>query len=136
MTRLFFKWLPAVLIMAAIFFFSSIPSKEMLNFGGWDTIVKKGGHMLGYALLGFSYLRVINSHNRWAYFAAVIAVVIYAISDEYHQSFVAGRNSSIVDVGIDTLGASLGMIALRTIHGLQRIVFLNMPGTINDTGSN
>jgi len=107
----------------------------MPNFGGWDTILKKGGHMLGYALLGFSYLRVINSRNRWAYLAAVMAVVIYAITDEFHQSFVTGRNSSLVDVGIDTVGANLGMIALRTIHGLQRIVFWYMPGTIDDTGS-
>ena len=135
MSRVLFRWLPAILIMAAIFFFSSIPSKEMPIFGGWDTIVKKGGHMLGYALLGFSYLRVINSRNRWAYWAAVMAVVIYAITDEFHQSFVPGRNSSLVDVGIDTVGASLGMIVLRAIHGLQRIVFLKMPGTIDDTGS-
>ncbi len=135
MSRVLYRWLPAVLIMAAIFFFSSIPSKVMPNFGGWDTIIKKAGHMAGYALLGFSYFRVFNSRNRWAYLAAVLAVVIYAISDEYHQSFVPGRNSTFVDVGIDTIGACLGLISLRYIPALRRIVLLNMPGAFNDAGS-
>ena len=87
--------------------------------------------MLGYALLGFSYFRGVNSRNRWAYFGAVLAVFIYAISDEFHQSFVAGRNSSLVDVGIDTVGACLGLIALRYFSILKKIVFLKMPGPVN-----
>ncbi len=120
------RWLPAVLLMAAIFIFSSIPSKEMPSFGFGDTIVKKSGHMLGYAMLGFSYLRAINTRSKWAYLAALLAVVVYAFSDEFHQSFVAGRNSSIIDVGIDTAGAFLGMVFLRIASGLRRIVFYKM----------
>ncbi len=134
MSRVLFRWLPAVVIMVAIFFFSSIPSKEMPNFGGWDTIVKKGGHMMGYALLGFSYIRAINTRDRWAYIISVLVVIIYAVSDEFHQSFVPGRNSSPIDVGIDTAGAILGLIALRYIPTLRKIVFLNMPGSINEAG--
>ncbi len=129
MAKTIFRWLPAVLIMAAIFSFSSIPSKEMPFFGVWDFVLKKSGHMLGYALLGFSYLRAINvrsagfAPSKWAYLAALLAVMLYAFSDEYHQSFVPGRDSSIIDVGIDTAGACLGMIALSLISGLRRIVF-------------
>ncbi len=126
MLKVLFRWLPAVLIMAAIFLFSSIPSKEMPSFGVVDFLVKKSGHMLGYALLGFAYLRAVNAHparSNWAYLAALLAVMLYAFSDEFHQSFVPGRNSSIIDVAIDTAGACLGMIALKTISVLRKIVF-------------
>ena len=50
------RWLPAVLMMAAIFGFSSIPSSEMPRFGLLDLLVKKGGHALGYALLALAFL--------------------------------------------------------------------------------
>ena len=82
--------------------------------------------MLGYALLGFSYLRALNARNNRVYLVALLAVVIFAFSDEFHQSFVPGRNSSVIDVGIDTVGACLGMIFLRIISGLQRIVFYKL----------
>ena len=36
--------------------------------------------------------------------------MIYAMSDEFHQRFVAGRTSRITDVGIDTLGVITGTI--------------------------
>ncbi len=126
MAKFLSRWLPAVLVMAAIFIFSSIPSKEMPFFGGWDAILKKSGHMLGYALLGFAYLRASNSRSGWAYLIALLAVVLYAFSDEFHQSFVPGRDSSIVDVGIDTAGACLGMIALRLVTGLRKIVLYKL----------
>ncbi len=112
-----------MLVMAAIFIFSSIPSTEMPSFGVWDFVLKKSGHMLGYALLGYSYLRAINSRTKWATLAALLAVMLFAFSDEFHQSFVPGRNSSIVDVAIDTAGACLGMIALFFISVLRKIVF-------------
>ncbi len=126
MLKILFRWLPAVLIMAAIFLFSSIPSKEMPSFGVLDFLVKKSGHMLGYALLGFAYLRATNARSapsKWAYLAALLAVMLYAFSDEFHQSFVPGRNSSIIDVAIDTAGACLGMIALNYFSVLRKIVF-------------
>jgi VanZ family protein len=44
---------------------------------------------------------------RWA-FSSLLGVVLYAASDEFHQSFVPERTASLVDVGIDTLG---GIIA-------------------------
>ncbi len=124
MSRFISRWLPAVLVMGAIFFFSSISAKEMPVFGVWDLIVKKSGHMLGYALLGIAYMRGINSRMWWAYLAAVLGVLIYALSDEFHQSFVPGRDSSLIDVGIDTAGAVLGMLCLRFIPVIRKIIFI------------
>lgn len=44
---------------------------------------------------------------------SVVIAAVYSLSDEYHQSFVAGRTPSIVDCGIDTVGASLATLIVR-----------------------
>jgi VanZ family protein len=102
------RWGPAILIMVLIFLFSSIPARGLPNFGTFDFFAKKGAHMIGYALLGSAYLHGLGRpqpRNRW--FAWLLAV-IYALTDEFHQSFVAGRGSWIGDVGIDAAGAFAG----------------------------
>jgi VanZ family protein len=40
----------------------------------------------------------------------ILICVLYAISDEIHQSFVPGRGPSIIDVFIDSTGAITGII--------------------------
>lgn len=103
------KWLPAFTMMAAIFIFSSIPSSEMPSFDWADLLVKKGGHMLGYALLALAYLRAFdNDMPKWK--LIWLLAILYAASDEFHQSFVAGRGATVLDVGIDSIGAGLGLL--------------------------
>lgn len=71
-------------------------------------MVKKSAHMLGYALLALSYLYAFDGDiSKWK--LILLFVILYAASDEFHQSFVPGRGPSVIDVGIDTLGASLGL---------------------------
>jgi VanZ family protein len=109
------RWIPTVMMMVAIFAFSSIPSSGMPNFGLFDLLVKKGGHALGYALLALTIL-----HWRrplWDespppikdLFLAWALTVLYAASDEFHQSFVPGRMASPLDVLIDAIGGFLGL---------------------------
>jgi VanZ family protein len=107
------SWGPAILLMVVIFGFSSIPAEEMLHFGLLDYIVKKGGHAVGYGLLGLSYLRGLKGENtrvepRWYYIAWGLAV-LYSATDEFHQSFVPGRHPAITDVIIDAFGAALAL---------------------------
>ena len=109
------RWLPSISIMVTIFAFSSIPSYEMPNFAWADALVKKGGHMLGYGLLAMAYLwglraeRNDSKGNRAAARYAWLLAVLYACTDEFHQLFVAGRRASLVDVGMDALGAGIAM---------------------------
>ena len=44
---------------------------------------------------------------------AGIVCVGFAGLDEYHQSFVAGRGPSVKDVGIDSIGAFVGILLVQ-----------------------
>lgn len=97
--------------MAVIFFFSAQPN---LNSGlGWiDLVGRKLIHAADYALLCFLWWRALRT--RMARAAALASAwgiaALYAISDEYHQTFVTGRHGSWVDVTIDSLGAGLAVL--------------------------
>lgn len=91
--------------MSVIFLFSSQPSEKLPDLGWADRLFKKGGHMLGYGLLALSYWNGFGWERRKRPLAWLFAV-LYAMTDEYHQSFVTGRNPSVWDVLIfDNLGA-------------------------------
>ena len=65
--------------------------------------------MLGYAILAWSYWNALDMkpHKRWL---AWLLTILYAVTDEYHQSFVTGRFPSAWDVIVfDNLGAILGL---------------------------
>jgi len=103
------KWLPALIVMGTIFWLSSQPSDDLPDFDWADRIVKKGGHILGYAILAWSYLRGLDMQPRKRWLAWLLAM-IYAVTDELHQSFVPGRYSSVWDVVIfDNLGALISL---------------------------
>ena len=108
-------WLPPLAWMAVIFFFSAQPN---LNSGlGWiDHVGRKLIHAGDYALLCFLWWRALRTKlDRVAALAAAWGIaVLYAMSDEYHQTFVTGRHGSWVDVAIDSMGAALVVVlALR-----------------------
>ncbi len=110
------RWLPAITGMAVIFGFSSIPSQEMPSFGFWDTLVKKGAHMVGYGMLALSFWYALRfDKRRW--WLALLLAVLYAITDEFHQSFVPGRHPSWVDaLVIDGSGAVLALFVCRLVQ--------------------
>lgn len=71
----------------------------------WKQVLYKAGHVIGYGMLGMSYWRALgfNPKQRWL---AWLLTVLYAVTDEYHQSFVPFRHSTAFDVfAYDNLGA-------------------------------
>jgi VanZ family protein len=81
----------------------------MPNFSWADEIVKKGGHMIGYAMLALSYWHAFRMQEGKRWLAWLLAV-LYAVSDEWHQSFVPGRYPSLWDVLIfDNFGALIAL---------------------------
>lgn len=104
MRDIVYRWLPALCWMGVIFFLSaqsSLPSPpdRLLTF-----ILRKIGHVVVYAILALLLLRATASFKRPVLYAALIAV-LYAISDELHQSFVPGREATLRDVAIDAAAA-------------------------------
>jgi VanZ family protein len=75
--------------------------------------------MLGYALIALSYWRALGFLPKRQWVAWCLAI-LYAATDELHQSFVPGRSPSIWDVLVfDNLGAILALWLFR-LHKTQR----------------
>lgn len=71
-------------------------------------LIRKAAHMTEYAVLFLLYhraLRLENTKRPGLY--ALLLCALYASTDEFHQGFVADRGPSVIDVGIDTLGAAV-----------------------------
>ena len=100
-------WLPVVAWAALIFALSSVPDLGT-GLGGWDLVLRKLAHAAEYAVLGALLLRALGSE-----LPALAAGVAYAISDELHQHFVAGRRGAPLDVLIDAVGVGIGILAWR-----------------------
>jgi VanZ family protein len=103
----FSRWLMVVSWMSVIFALSSIPSFKVPFAHSYDFLLRKGAHIGEYAVLTalfwWAFQLHIGSRMR-AWLLAVLAAVLYGVSDEWHQHFVSGRNGSLRDVGIDVLG--------------------------------
>ena len=109
-------WLPPLLLMAAIFFFSAQPDLNS-GLGTIDLVGRKVIHLGQYALLAFLWWRALEGplDKRRSALAALVVTIAYAATDEYHQTFVHGRHGSPLDWLIDTAGA--GVAALRLARG-------------------
>lgn len=88
------------------FISSAIPSSSSLNL---VFIVRKVAHFLEYALLGFLFALNFHTHHKNTLYS-VPASLFYAITDEFHQLFVSGRSAQPLDILIDILGASFGLL--------------------------
>lgn len=110
---LVYYWLPLMAWMGSIFWFSSQPQPIDLPEPLLQTLIGKGGHMIGYAVLGLLWWRALAARqgqaDRRTLALAFFLTVLYAISDEYHQTFVPGRGGNLKDVLIDATGAGLGL---------------------------
>jgi len=89
------------------------PNITFLQLEAIHFIVRKAAHMTEFALLALLLLRALSydrgDARKWISSAWVLATA-YAASDEFHQSFIPGRNGCIVDVLIDSAGAALGLL--------------------------
>ncbi|WP_158630188.1 VanZ family protein [Cohnella sp. AR92] len=88
-------------------------------YGFIEFFIRKGAHMFEYGLLGlllYLLLYRMNGKGKRSVGALALAVAV-ALADESNQSHVANRTSTILDVGVDLLGASLsiGLVLLVSI---------------------
>ena len=114
---LIYYWLPLLAWMGIIFWFSSQPQPFEMPESWQQELVGKAGHVIGYAGLGLLWWRALAAHRsiseRRVLALAFLLPVLYAVSDEYHQTFVPGRSGSLMDVLIDAAGAGIGLWLLH-----------------------
>jgi VanZ family protein len=104
------------------FFAPSISRKEIIMING---VIRKAAHVIEYLVLGILLFRAFRagSHERrwWRWAISSLAVVmLYAITDEFHQLHVTVRTASLVDVGYDTLGGLFAQCVSIIYYGRQR----------------
>jgi VanZ family protein len=86
---------------------------DYLHFENWHFFIRKGGHVVGYAILSILLFRawratlpaMSTSNVRWMLRWATIALLgtaIVASLDEWHQSFIPSRTGRWQDVVLDT----------------------------------
>jgi VanZ family protein len=114
--------------MVLIFYLSSIPGNEL----GPDiliiNLIKKTGHFIIFSILAVLYLSTLKGRKALVdtgnhlFLLSLFLAVLYAISDEYHQSFTPGRHSSGYDVIIDACGALTVLGLLYTLKLRRNLV--------------
>ena len=70
-------------------------------------LIRKLAHFSEYLILGLLLHNMFNKFEINNNYILISICIIYACSDEIHQLFIKGRNCSIIDVLIDTLGSIL-----------------------------
>lgn len=108
-------WLPVILCMGAISAASSIPSSDIPGLFAFQDV---SFHGIIYALLGMLFFRALRASGPRLRLAALAAATLffglaYGVIDEFHQSFVPGRCSTIADVLTDGAGALAGAVLGR-----------------------
>ena len=105
-----FNWGPPLIMMCVIFFLSSRTRLTISGESQTDFLLFKTAHLIEYAILYFFIFRAFFSLHPKQKFQTNIAIqalviaVLYAMSDELHQTFVPTREGTLRDVLIDALG--------------------------------
>ena len=136
--RLCKYWLPLILWMAIIFsastrlgapentsyFFRPLmhwlfPHISEEKFEQIHFIVRKTAHFVEYAVLGVLAWRAVEFDPAFGAYSAgrrfrlaLMLCMLYAASDEFHQSFVPSRQAAVQDVLLDTCGSGFGLVAI------------------------
>jgi VanZ family protein len=125
--RALVRALAPIALMGLIFYLSAEPAGA--HHPWWVVVVRKLGHIGGYALLTAAWAWALQGVVERPLLVAFCIALAYACTDEYHQTFVRGRNGTPVDVGVDAVGMA---IAVALIH--MRRPFLAQRGRAGARG--
>ncbi|MET3683059.1 VanZ family protein [Alkalibacillus flavidus] len=131
-------WVLVILWMAFIFYFSHQPGTESSDLSGsvmqwilailpfgleeseaFHFLVRKGAHVFVYFVLAILVMNAVRFHTEKMLTRIGIGLLLsllYAASDEYHQTFIEGRAGQVSDVFIDSIGIMLGISVFVLWH--------------------
>lgn len=112
-------WLPVVIWMLVIFIFSSRQKVAVTDSYALSFLFFKTLHLIEYAFLYILLYRALKNTTKAKkhpiFIYALIILILYAGTDELHQSFIPTREGKLRDVIIDTIGGGLGWIFLQEL---------------------
>jgi VanZ family protein len=89
-------------------------SVDPVNINELNLMIRKITHVIVFGILAFLLYKTLAAY-RFSYILSWILTVIYAVSDEWHQSFIPGRVAAYKDVLFDSLGAFLALFLIYII---------------------
>ncbi len=105
-----FLYIPVIIWCSVIFSLSNRPTISTVDSYAIDFALKKLAHFIEYFILGVLVYRATK--NVWISIGFCIA---YAVSDEFHQSFIPGREPRGRDVIIDSFGSITAVITWKKL---------------------
>ena len=100
--------------------YASLPKSEQISISYYTEInIRTYAHMLIYCALGgllFFFLFCFNINVLLSSVITLAIAFIYALSDEWHQTFVEGRTGSMSDVAKDTVGIICGIAICALVY--------------------
>ncbi len=106
-------WLPTLAWAILIFSFSSQSTLTTSKVYWQDFVIKKAAHLFVYAVLSvliYRSLKLTTHYSRpYLLLLTITITLLYAVTDEFHQTFTLGREPTLRDVFIDILGSFLGL---------------------------
>lgn len=90
-------------------------AEENINYfvGNFNKFIRKNAHLIEYLVLSILLGNIFFRYNKKGIDGIVyilFVVLIFAVSDEFHQLYVVGRNSNVIDIVIDFVGGVIGTI--------------------------
>lgn len=113
-------WGPAAIWAAVLFLLSEIEPSGLELAAGLDKLA----HLALYTVLGLALAWGGSRSPRVPAWLPFVAGILYAVTDEWHQSFVPGRDPSGWDVLADAGGIAVGYLLFV---GLRRGVRSGSP---------
>ena len=110
-TRQLIAWAPAIGWAMVLFLLSSLSDSDLSSFAFSFSFPfdDKVMHLALYSVLGGTLqFGRLSSNSGLAHWTVIAIGIIYGVSDEWHQSFVPGRNPSAADLLADAMGVLMG----------------------------
>lgn len=99
-------FVPLFIWMGIIYFFSSQPRIPITTSYVISFAIFKTAHLFEYAILYFLWVRFcIMAQIKHPFLVALMATILYAVTDELHQLFVPTREGKFRDIVVDSMGA-------------------------------
>lgn len=98
---------------------SFLPNFNKLSKNQQNDIIRKYAHAFEFFILAILFANALFAFGfkgKKAIIYILFGVLFYACTDEYHQLYVKGRNSSVNDVLIDFCGGIIGIFLYYMIY--------------------